>query len=244
LGRNGLEELSVQPNYNERLFTRGFRSQVHLARFAWLNKMVTQTHGNRPLRVIELGCYDGRSIDWLPVKPAVYDGFDANWEGGLDIGKARFAESTEIHFHQCSEPAAMIPRDEGYDIGISLETMEHIPVDMLNGYLDVFAKSVHSTVFFSVPNEIGLPFLGKYLAKKIVYRDSKDEAYSLHEVFAETFGQTSRVHRNEHKGFDYRTFIEAVDNKFNIQKVTAIPYSWLPVGLSFTVGIIAQPKYR
>lgn len=236
--------MTEAPGYNERLFKSGIRSQVHLARFAWLNRVVSLAFQDQPLRVIELGCYDGRSIDWLPARPASYDGFDANWEGGLDIGKARFADFPDIQFHQCSEPAGMVPSADGYDMGISLETMEHIPPEMVDGFLDVFAKSVKSRVFFSVPNEIGIPFLGKYLAKKLIYRDSKDEAYSLREVCAETFGQTHNVHRNEHKGFDYRVFINQVSQKFNILQVMGIPYAWLPVGLSFTVGIVAEPKIR
>jgi 2-polyprenyl-3-methyl-5-hydroxy-6-metoxy-1,4-benzoquinol methylase len=236
--------LTETPGYNERLFTGGIRSQIHLARFAWLNKMVGRIFQNQSLRVIELGCYDGRSIDWLPCKPASYDGFDANWEGGLDIGKARFADSPALRFFQCSSPHEMIPAQDGYDIGISLETMEHIPPAMVDGYLDILAKSIKSTAFFSVPNEIGLPFLGKYLAKKLIYRDSMDEAYSLREVLYEILGQPQYVHRNEHKGFDYRNFIKLVSQKFIVKKVMSIPYSWLPVELSFTVGIVAEPKPR
>jgi hypothetical protein len=234
--------VTESPGYNERLFKSGFRSQIHLARFIWLQKMVGSVLSNQPLRVIELGCFDGRSVDWLSCEPAVYDGFDANWEGGLDIGRKRFAGHSNIRFHQCSTPEEMIPAEGGYDIGISLETMEHIPIDMVEGYLDVFAQSVKTAIFLSVPNEIGLPFLGKYLAKKTIYRDSKDEAYSFSEIWAETLGKTQNVHRNEHKGFDYRSFIELVGRKFAIMKIMGVPYSWLPPGFSFTVGIIAAPK--
>lgn len=234
--------MTNSPGYNERLFSKGFRSQIHLARFAWLRSMIGDISQNQPQRIIELGCFDGRSIDWLPFQPVLYDGFDANWEGGLDIGKNRFADYPNIHFHQCSSPSEMIPAEDGYDLGISLETIEHIPPEMVEGYLDVFAKSVKKAVLFSVPNEIGIPFLGKYLAKKLIYRDSKDEPYSLLEVLAETFNQTQRVHRNEHKGFNYKFFIEQLRGKFVINKVVGVPYKGLPTGLSFTVGIIAVPK--
>ncbi|MEI8133313.1 MAG: class I SAM-dependent methyltransferase [Leptolinea sp.] len=230
------------PGYNERLFNKGFRSKIHFARFSWLRKMVGNVSQKQPLRVIELGCFDGRSINWLPWEPSLFDGFDANWEGGLDIGRKRFAGNQNIRFHQCSNPAEMIPAAEGYDIGISLETMEHIPPETVEGYLDVFASSVKTAVFISVPNEIGIPFLSKYLAKRLIYRDSKDEPYSLAEVWDETFGQTQKVHRNEHKGFDYRFFVEQVRKKFIIQGVMGVPFSWLLPGLSFTVGIIAAPK--
>jgi 2-polyprenyl-3-methyl-5-hydroxy-6-metoxy-1,4-benzoquinol methylase len=233
----------TDPNgYNERIFSKGIRAQVHLARFAWLNKTVKEFCPGRPLRVVELGCFDGRSIEWLPAKPALYDGFDANWEGGLDIGRERYQGNEEIHFFPCSSPAEMTVNDPGYDLGICLETMEHIPPEIVDGYLEKFASSVNGTVLFSVPNEIGLPFAAKSTAKSLIYRDSKDEAYTFGEYWNEVFGNTNKVHRNEHKGFNYRQFINQVERHFEIKKVTGIPYAWLTPALSFTIGIVAVPK--
>lgn len=235
--------MTEDQGYNERLFQKGFRAQIHLARFAWLRRVTTAALNQSDLRVMELGCFDGRAIDWLPGKPSLYDGFDANWEGGLDIGRKRFAGNEQIRFHQCSSPLEMIPDAGGYDIGISLETMEHVPPEMVEDYLAVFARSIKTAAFFSVPNEIGLPFAGKFLAKKAIYRDSLDEPYTFAEFWNETLGQTQKVHRSEHKGFDYRRFLQQVTQKFDIQHVESIPYHWLPVGLSFTVGIVARPKH-
>jgi len=132
--------------------------------------------------------------------------------------------------------------DGVYDLGISLETMEHIPEDMVDGYLEILARSVRRAVLLTVPNEIGIPFLAKYIAKKILYRDSKDEPYTLSEFFSAIFGQTSKIHRNEHKGFDYRKFTRQVSDKFVIQSVQGVPYGWLLPSLSFTVGIVAIPR--
>jgi 2-polyprenyl-3-methyl-5-hydroxy-6-metoxy-1,4-benzoquinol methylase len=131
---------------------------------------------------------------------------------------------------------------DGYDIGISLETMEHVPPDMVDDYLRILAGAVKGTAFFTVPNEIGIPFAGKMTAKKLIYRDSKDEAYSFGEFWNEVFGNTTKVHRNEHKGFDYRQFARQVEKYFVIKKITGIPNTWLMPSLSFTVGIVAVPK--
>jgi hypothetical protein len=234
--------LTENPGYNDRLFQKGFRAQIHLARFAWLREAAAVYSTHNELKVLELGCYDGRSIDWLPVKPSLYDGFDANWEGGLEIGRTRFAGDERVRFHLCSSPVEMKPLGDAYDIGISLETMEHVPPDMVEDYLAIFARVVKTAVFFSVPNEIGLPFFGKFLAKKVIYRDSKDEPYAFSEFLNETLGQTHNVHRSEHKGFDYRRFLQQVESKFKILRMESIPYNWLPPGLSFTVGIVAEPK--
>jgi hypothetical protein len=121
--------------------------------------------------------------------------------------------------------------------------MEHVPPEMVEDYLAIFARSVKKAAFFSVPNEIGLPFAGKFLAKKMIYRDSKDEAYTFTEFCNEVLGQSQKVHRNEHKGFDYREFIRMVEKHFVIERVMGIPYYWLTPGLSFTVGIVAVPKH-
>jgi hypothetical protein len=228
--------------YNERLFSKGFRARVHLARFAWLRKMAAKYLPEKSLRVVELGCFDGRSIGWLPVKPALYDGFDANWEGGLDIGREHYVSDPSVRFHVCASPEEMAVDPQGYDIGLSLETMEHVPPDMVEDYLKVLAGSVKGAVFFTVPNEIGLPFAAKMAVKKLIYRDSKDEAYTFGEFWNEVFGDTIKVHRSEHKGFDYRRFVEQVGQYFDVKQVTGVPDTWMPPALSFTVGIVAVPK--
>lgn len=228
--------------YNERLFHKGVRAHIHLSRFAWLRKMTTIHGDNKPLRVLELGCYDGRSIDWLPSQPLLYDGFDANWEGGLDIGRVRYAGHSNIRFHECSSPEEMVVDTDEYDLGISLETIEHIPPAIVDGYLQIISRSVTTIVFFTVPNETGLPFLIKYIAKKVLYRDSKDEEYTIAEFWNELLGRTTNVHRNEHKGFNYRLFIKQLENYFHVDHVMGIPIGWLPASLSFTIGIVARPK--
>lgn len=76
--------------YNERLFSRGLRRKLHLARFHWVNAEITRWHGSSR-SVLELGCFDGKLIDFLSDKPSRYVGFDANWEGGLDAAKVKWA---------------------------------------------------------------------------------------------------------------------------------------------------------
>ena len=54
--------------YNERLFSGGFRSKLHLARFRWLQSEIAKRKC-RIDSVLELGCYDGKLIEFLPKKP-------------------------------------------------------------------------------------------------------------------------------------------------------------------------------
>lgn len=63
-------------NYNERLFNgKNFRSNLHLARYTWLKKKIKQY--NCPTdTVLELGCFDGKSLEFIEKAPGQYDGYD------------------------------------------------------------------------------------------------------------------------------------------------------------------------
>jgi hypothetical protein len=83
--------------YNERLFSGGLRSKLHFARFQWFLSQVTKRNCSTE-SVLELGCFDRKLIDFLLKKPSRYVGFDANWEGRLDIAKVRWADHPEFPF--------------------------------------------------------------------------------------------------------------------------------------------------
>src|SRR5262252_7830146 len=136
--------------YNERLFSGGWRSRIHLSRFHWL---ATQTRllGKPPMRVLELGCYDGKTIDFLDTPPAKYLGLDANWEGGLDKACARWKSTTEFEFRFCKRPEDM-PKDQvPFDIGICMETLEHVPPDLVDPYLFELSRVIRGHLFITVP---------------------------------------------------------------------------------------------
>lgn len=58
----------------------------HLSRFRWLEREVTSL-GLRSASVVELGCFDGRTIDHIPIEITRYVGLDAGWESGLVDGR-------------------------------------------------------------------------------------------------------------------------------------------------------------
>jgi len=37
-----------------------------------------------------LGCFDAKTLDFLPNQINLYQGFDANWENGLDHAKEKY----------------------------------------------------------------------------------------------------------------------------------------------------------
>lgn len=223
-----------EAGYNERLFSGGIREQLHTARFLWLRKAVKRT-GAKCARVVELGCFDGKALDYIP-DPVIYEGFDANWEGGLELAKARLRPG--ISFHFAAQPDDMQLKGM-FDTALSMETLEHIPPGLVSPYLARIAAHLDGYFFATVPVEIGPVFLGKWLAKRVLSRDSK--SYTFREVFWATAGRTDHVQRNEHKGFDYRRMVRQIEEHFDVLSVEGCPWR-LPPPLCFTVGIVARSK--
>lgn len=224
--------------YNERLFSGGLRRAYHMARFRWLEATCRRLRIQSP-SVIELGCFDGRALDHVPA-PRRYVGLDANWEGGLQTAMAERSGSG-VEFIESITPETLDRFKEGeFDLAISLETLEHIPPEILPAYIEQLARITHGHFLVTVPTELGPVFLAKYLAK-LAYYGGTDE-YSAKEVVAATFGRTSQVKRQEHKGFDYRVLVGQLEQYFDIERVEGVPAIGLPPLLSLTVGIVARSK--
>lgn len=225
--------------YNERLFSRaGLRRFYHMARFAWVRDKVARTLPG-DLRVIELGCFDGRLFDTLGSRVSEYVGVDANVEGGLDQAREKFDGRRDVALIEATHPDVFdrFP-DRHFDIAASLETLEHVPPELVTGFLDQLQRVTRGHLFITVPNELGPVFLAKFLAKRLYYGGG--EPYSFSEVVAATLRRSDKVERDEHKGFDYRDVIGEVAKRFEIVEVIGLPRMGLPPALSPTVAIFAK----
>jgi cyclopropane fatty-acyl-phospholipid synthase-like methyltransferase len=222
--------------YNQRLFEAGgLRSYYHYARYHWIRRKVEH---RGPLRVIELGCHDGKTIDFLPNLER-YVGLDADWENGLSIARARHGGRDKVEFRKVQTPAALSDFKDGeFDAAIALETLEHIPDDMMKDYLAELSRVTSGRIYVSVPNEMGPVFLAKFLAKQVRYGGA--EKYTPSEIVSATLFQPQRVERDNHKGFDYRQMIRDVAEHFEIESVEGLPPLFLPPALSLTVGIVGR----
>lgn len=230
----------AEAGYNERLFSSGFRKRLHLARFAWLAASVKRLNCP-PERVLELGCFDGKALEYLPRRPTRYLGLDADWEGGLELAQAKWSGDPHLAFRKCHAPEEMRLNSERFDIAICMDTLEHVPPEMLSAYLAGLAGAA-SHIFVTVPNEKGIVFCGKYLAKKLLGGDA--QPYSLREFLAAACGRIDRVARNEHKGFDYARFLQAFSQYADIVSVTGYPFARLPLFLNFGIGVVGKTRNR
>ncbi|MGB4107014.1 MAG: class I SAM-dependent methyltransferase [Alphaproteobacteria bacterium] len=229
-----------RPGYNERLFSGNLRGRLHTARFDWLRGTLDRL-ALAPQSVIELGCYDGRAVSFLPRMPARYIGFDAGWENGLQLAAQRWAGQSHLEFRQCRQADQMNLAGEKFDLAIALETLEHIPPQDLDPYLETVAASLNPGGAFlvSVPNEIGPVFAAKHLLKLAFIGGS--DPYSLREFLFQALGLVEKVERREHKGFSYRRLIKTLRKYFYVEKAEGIPFAALPPYLSFGVGIVCRP---
>jgi hypothetical protein len=232
---------AVTGGYNERLFgTSRLRSFYHLARFRWAEGKV-RALGRSNLRLIELGCFDGRLLEQLHPYVSEYVGLDANWEGGLDLAMDKFGDNPGVSFVEITHPSQMrCFEDERFDLAASLETLEHLPPALVPEFLDEIARVTHGHFLASFPNELGPVFLAKHLLKRLRYGDAED--YTGGEIMAATLGRSRRIARREHKGFDYRNMIRQIADRFNIVSVEGLPAIGLPPVLSPTVAVHATVR--
>ena len=235
-----MKSISEGFGYNERLFSGGIRAFFHLARFRWFQNEL-KSRRISPQKVLELGCFDGKLLRFLPHPPQRYVGFDANWEGGLNLAQRTFAAQPQFEFHEATSPADLrLAPEDRFDVIVAMETLEHLPPEDLDAYLAALAAHACGWVFATVPNEKGPLFLAKWLAKRLLTRDG--EPYTGREVLYATLGQTHKVARDQHKGFDYDVLVGQMRRHFDIVTVAGHPLSWLPTFLCFSIGIVAVPK--
>ena len=224
--------------YNERFFSRSrLRSFYHLARFRWFSKLASSGRIDTET-LLELGCFDGRLLDYCRRKPSRYVGIDANWAEGLTEARGKFQGDPTIVLVESNSPAvlSLLPT-ASFNTVVALETLEHLPPETINAYIDELARVVRGHFVFSIPNERGAVFLAKYAAKGLLYGD--EDHYTTSEAFYATIDRLDRVEREYHKGFDYELLISDVAKRLPIKSIVGLPFSWLSPHLNLTVAVIA-----
>ena len=159
----------MEKSYNDRLFSgHGLRSWLHSSRFLWLKKIL-KIYAVNYTSIIELGCYDGKSINYLPYPPKQYTGYDANWEKGLDVFKEIWKNKYFYQVYSCSSIDEFNPTKEIFDLAICMETLEHVPRKDIPIYLNKLANSCNLYTIITVPNEIGILFFFKHIFKLFLH---------------------------------------------------------------------------
>lgn len=215
-------------DYNKRLFSGGIRKWLHCARFYWAAEQLKPFNS-----IVELGCFDGKLLEFIPT-PARYEGYDADLEGSMIVAQSRWT----FPFFKASKPDEFNPVGP-FDAAVCMETMEHIPPHLVDGFLRKFAEQARIALI-TVPNEKGILFLAKRTMQKLMGYGLQE--YTFRELVLATLGRVDQFPRYEHKGFDYAKLIEQISAHFEIVSVTPLPFRFMPVWLGFTVAIVARAK--
>ncbi len=226
---------SPEATYEERLFSGGFRTWLHESRFHWLRRKILEL-GCPQDSVVEMGCNNAKTIRYLPRFPKRYVGFDRD-PFNLNLAHELWKDYPNYSFYQCEKPEDLV-LNEQFDIGICMETMEHLSDSCLDGYLRWLAGAVRHYLFVTVPNEKGLLFAAKHIAQRI--QGDYYEPYSASEFWHQLRGKTEYVVHDQHKGFDYDRLIGTVSQYFQVQGRAGLPFAKLPTACGFTVAIVAK----
>ena len=222
--------------YNDNLF-HGNRARrfLHERRFWWLIDRLRRLHIRRA-DIIEIGCYDAKTISYLErsgIAVNRYVGYEADADI-FDRVKAQWAVRPEVAIVK-STSSSDIDLSSTFDVGICMETLEHLPDELVDGYLQVLARVVRGPVFFTIPVERGAMLLAKQLGYRIF--GMYGERLSWRDLLNGALSLTDRIPRHEHRGFDDRLMIERIARYFNVTESGGlfVPYF---TTLNFTLGIV------
>lgn len=95
-------------------------------------------------------------------------------------------------------------------------------------------------MFISVPNEIGLIFILKFLFKR--FFNMQPDQYTFMEIINQCLGRVKKVNRNNHKGFSWIELIKILKKDFQIVSLEGIPFAFLPKSLNIGIGIVLKNK--
>jgi hypothetical protein len=222
--------------YNGRLFN-GNRARrfLHERRFWWLIDRLRRLNIRRA-DLIEIGCYDAKTISYLErsgIAVNRYVGYEADDEI-FDWVKAQWTARSEVTILKSKSPSD-IDLSAAFDVGICMETLEHLPDPLVDGYLKVLARVVRGPVFFTIPVERGAMLLAKQLGYRVLGMDG--DRLSWRDLVAGALSQTDKIPRHEHTGFDDRVMIERIARYFDVTESGGlfVPYF---TTLNFTLGIV------
>ena len=230
--------MKINNSYDNRLFKGGFRKYFHEKRFFWLYDQIKLMRKKKMISnpsIIEIGCFNCRSLDYLGFKPNKYYGLDAGWENGVQEAIKKYPEY-KIKISKSSEDVI-----GNWDICLALETLEHLPrPNVLEEYLKKI--STHSKILIAtVPMEIGPLFLVKFLYKKFFH--GYNHPHTFLEVLYQFFGRCDLVRQDNHCGFDFRKLSILIDKYFIIQKIEGINFK-KPKIMNAQIGIIANSRFN
>lgn len=220
----------------------------HTRRFQWLRSKIASLPKQK-ISVLELGCNDARSVNYIPIPTERYVGLDAGWRSGWKNGKAygleaarlRFRGVPRFEFHRSEHSRDLEKVQGGFDVAVVLETFEYLDPPKLETYVSLLSEKLKhdGCIFSTMPNEKGIPLLLKVIGSKLsgVARSE----YTLSQLWNAFIGNTRKVPRGVHgrKGFDYATMSKMIKGHFAQIHLESVEPAHVPLWLGLNVGLVA-----
>jgi hypothetical protein len=230
---------------------RWFYSRHHARRFEWMREHIA-ARNSKSVSILELGCHDARSLDFMPVKVHRYVGLDAGWQSGwngntpygLEAGRIRLKDNENFKVQKSSSSRDIELLEEQFDIALVLETFEYLEPAALEAYIAALAGKVSANgcLLTTMPNEKGSPLLMKALAAKLA--GIRRSEYTATQFVNALMGRMDRVPRGirGRKGFDYSQVAQLLAKYFPVLALEGVGLMKLPPYLSTNIGIVASKK--
>lgn len=206
--------------------------------------------GKHSVSILELGCNDATSLDYVPVPVRRYLGLDAGWRSGwsngnalgLEAARQRYATTQNVEFRYACDYTDLTSVTETFDFGVVLETFEYLATSQLEFYVSALAEKVNcdGCILSTMPNEKGIPLLLKHFGSRL--SGVRRSQYTLPELANAFLGRMGRVHRAERgrKGFDYQRIADLIRRHFRYVSLEPVGLSFLPRSLSLNIGLVAS----
>ncbi|HTV59536.1 MAG TPA: class I SAM-dependent methyltransferase [Verrucomicrobiae bacterium] len=248
------EPLQRQPGYvsAQNISHASFKALYalhHSRRFRWLRRKIISS-GKTRLSILELGCNDATSLDYVPVAIDRYVGFDAGWQSGrkdgvaygLEAARQRYAGIEGIEFHRSNDYRDILALSGTFDFAFVLETFEYLDPSKLESYISALADKAWPSgqLVSTMPNEKGIAVLLKHLGSRI--SGVRRSQYSPWELALAALGRVRSIPRSARgrKGFDYQRIAELAQKHFQYVRLEPVEPSFLPCSMSLNIGLVAS----
>jgi SAM-dependent methyltransferase len=232
---NSLSEYEKNQGFNR------ITSFFHNVRYRHLIKFFERFPANKAIKVVDIGCAHAKtfcllkdrfSIAYIGIEPSelgvyAYQRYSSHKNFRIINGLV------EDHFLELKEA----------DVILALETLEHIPENIVVRIIEQISLTKSKNFICSVPNEIGPIVWVKNIASLLMGYIRHTE-YTWRETFFAGIYKLDRIeaHTNGHKGFDWRWLAQTLRHNMVICKTYSSPVSWLPKILSPSLFFICRPK--
>lgn len=251
------ERVQTQPGYvsAQRIERSSFKALYtihHAQRFRWLREKLV-SRGKPNVSILELGCNDATSLDYVPLAVDRYVGFDAGWQSGwkdgvaygLEAARIRYTGIENFEFHESVDFMDVLGVTGAFDFALVLETFEYLEPSMLEAYISALAARLWpgGQLVSTMPNEKGIAVLLKHFGSRI--SGVRRSVYSPWELFQAAIGRTSSIPRGTRgrKGFDYQQIAALARRHFRYVRLESVGPSFLPCCMSLNVGLVASHEF-